>query len=194
MDRWLPEPLERSVSRLRGNVHAALDRWVHRHEPSSVERSRKLPVRSSETVDRLHTNIHEAVSRWLPRRRASGNGKEQLRSPSAFDDVGPPISLEETADEVVVVAEMPGFDEKDFSVEVMNDRLILRGSKKQETEERGRNFYYAERSFGGFTRVLPLPCEVDVTRAIARYKNGLLRVILPKAEHAQAKRIEIRST
>jgi HSP20 family protein len=101
--------------------------------------------------------------------------------------------LEETTDEVVIVAEMPGFDEKDFSVEVSNDRLILRGMKQQKTEERGRNYYYAEQSFGGFTRMLPLPCEVDVKRANARYKNGLLRVVLPKAEHAKAKRIEIRS-
>jgi HSP20 family protein len=63
----------------------------------------------------------------------------------------------------------------------------------QATEERGRNYYYTERSFGGFTRVLPLPCKVDVKRASAKYKNGLLRVTLPKAEHAKSKRIEVRS-
>jgi HSP20 family protein len=191
MERRMPEPFERSVSRLRRNVHAALDRWVHRREPDTMQRSDTLPVRSSEAVGRLRRNIHEALSRWLPRRKSSGNGKEEL--PSAFDGVDPPISLEETDDEVVVVAEMPGFDEKDFSVEVMDDRLILRGSNKQETEERGRNFYYAERSFGSFTRVLPLPCEINVTSASARYKNGLLRVVLPKAEHAKAKRIQVRS-
>ena len=155
MDRSLSEPMKRSVSRLRESLHAALDRWVHRHEPSSMGESHQLPVRSSAAVDRLRTNVHEAVNRWPPRWRAFGNEKEELRWPSAFDGVGPPISLErKTADEVVVVAEMPGFNEKDFSVEVMDDWLILHGSKKQETEEQGRNYYYAERNFGGFTRVL----------------------------------------
>jgi HSP20 family protein len=153
-----------------------------------------LPVVSSEAVERLRTNIHETISRWLPRRRTSGNGKEKLRWPSALDVADPPISLEETADEVVVVAELPGFDEKDFSVEVMGDRLILRGTKRQVTEERGRNYYYAERSFGDFTRVLPFPCEVNVDKASARYKNGILRVVLPRTGKTKAKHIEVRAS
>jgi HSP20 family protein len=152
-----------------------------------------LPVRASEAVDRLRSNIHDTLSRWLPRQRSAGNGKEELPWPVAFDGVSPRISLAETTDEVVIAAEMPGFDEKDFSVEVLDDRLILRGTKRQKTEDRGPNYYYAEQSFDGFTRVLPLPCDVDANRANAKYKNGLLRVVLPKAEYAKAKRIEVRS-
>jgi HSP20 family protein len=54
-------------------------------------------------------------------------------------------------------------------------------------------YYYAERRIGAFTRVIPLQSEVDVKKASAKYKNGLLRVVLPKASHANARRIEVAS-
>ena len=81
-----------------------------------------------------------------------------------------------------------------FNVEIANDRLILRGQKKLEKQERGRDYYHAERRFGAFTRVIPLPSEVDVKKSSAKYKNGLLRVVLPKANHANGTQIEVRAT
>ena len=106
----------------------------------------------------------------------------------------PPIDVQEKDNEIVVLAEIPGLDKKDFNFEISGDRLILRGQKKLENQERGRDYYYAERRFGAFTRVIPLPSEVDVKKSSAKYKNGLLRVVLSKADHANGKRIEVRAT
>ena len=107
---------------------------------------------------------------------------------------GPPIDVEEKDDEIIIQAEIPGLDKDDFKVEIADDRLILRGQKKLENEERGRGYYYAEHRFGAFTRVIPLPSEVDVKKVSAKYKNGLLRVVLPKARNENARRIEVRAT
>jgi HSP20 family protein len=192
MNQWIPEPLKRSVSRLRDEVHVALDRWLHRNG-HRAQTDYKVPERSRLTLNQLRTKVHDVVSRWLPKSRGAVGESEAQGWPAVLEGVGPPIDFEETDQELVVVAEMPGFDKRDLSVEVLGDRLILRGNKKLEREERGGNYYYAERSFGGFTRVIPLPCEVNMTGAGARYQDGLLRVVLPKANQSKAKRIEVRS-
>ena len=107
---------------------------------------------------------------------------------------GPPIDVEEKDDEIIIQAEIPGLDKDDFKVEIADDRLILRGQKKLENEERGRGYYYAERRFGAFTRMITLPSEVDVKKVSAKYKNGLLRVVLQKTRNENARRIEVRPT
>jgi hypothetical protein len=71
------------------------------------------------------------------------------------------------------------------------ERLIIRGEQKQSSERHGRDYYYAERSYGAFMRILPLPCEVDAEHAQARYKNGVLRVTLPKTAQAKSKRVKV---
>ena len=199
MAHLLPESLRDSVRRLREDIRRALERLSHRRTRNG---SAALPARLEEDVDNqgaidhLHANIHEAVNRWLPlwgRRTSDPQGGEAWLA-SIFDGDVPPIDVEEKDNEIVVMAELPGLDKKDFNVEISDDRLILRGQKKLENEERGRDYYFAERRFGAFTRVIPLPSEVDVKKASAKYKNGLLRVVLPKANDANAKRIEVRAT
>ncbi|HEV8711638.1 MAG TPA: Hsp20/alpha crystallin family protein, partial [Candidatus Binatia bacterium] len=63
--------------------------------------------------------------------------------------------------------------------------------QRQETEERRRGYYYTERSYGSFARVIALPAEVDAAKAVAKYKNGLLRITLPKTARAKAKRYTV---
>jgi HSP20 family protein len=107
-------------------------------------------------------------------------------------DTNPSIDLEETDDEIVVLAELPGLDAKDFAIETDGRRLILRGHKKEESEEGGRRYYHAERRFGAFTRAILLPCQVDASKASATYRNGLLRIVLPKAPEAKERRLRVR--
>jgi len=94
----------------------------------------------------------------------------------------------------VLVAELPGFDEDDVTIEVMDNRLILRGQKDLANEERGSNYYRLERGVTEFTRVIPLPPGIDADNARAKVKNGLLRIVLPKSENARAKRIEVQAS
>jgi HSP20 family protein len=76
----------------------------------------------------------------------------------------------------------------------MDNRLILRGQKDLENEERGSNYYRLERGVTEFTRVIPLPPGIDADNARAKFKNGLLRIALPKSEDARAKRIEVQAS
>jgi HSP20 family molecular chaperone IbpA len=93
-----------------------------------------------DSVGHLRQNIHLTLDRWL-RRRTGTAGKETI---STLVD-GPPVDFEDKGDEVVVVAEIPNFDNENVSIEVRDDRLILRGEKKQESEERGDNYYRTAR-------------------------------------------------
>jgi len=84
----------------------------------------------------------------------------------------------------VIKADIPGIDEKDLEVSITKDAVILQGEKKYEHEEKQGNYYRKERSFGSFRRVIPLPVEVDETKAEANYKNGVVTITLPKSQEA----------
>ncbi len=117
------------------------------------------------------------------------DGSGQL---SLFLATSPSIDLQETDDEIVALAELPGLDPKDFEIETDGRRLILRGQKQEESEKRGRHHYYAERRFGAFTRTVLLPCQVDASKASATYRNGLLRIVLPKTPEAKERRLRVK--
>ncbi len=92
----------------------------------------------------------------------------------------PQIDVVETDTEVKVQAELPGLEEKDFEVSITQDTLTIRGEKKQEKEEKGRNYYRAERSYGSFQRMIPLPRTVDPDKVSAEFSKGVLTISLPK--------------
>ncbi len=106
----------------------------------------------------------------------------------------PSVEVEETEKEIKVSAELPGIEEKDVNVSLTDDALTIRGEKKTEKEENRKGFYRSERTFGSFQRVLPLPCEVVADKVEAKFKNGVLSIVLPKAPSAQkeAKKIQIK--
>jgi|ERR1700738_3650993 HSP20 family protein len=191
MAELLPHNLKHALTRLREDVPVTFDRWLRRLAvDTDVER--EGPARRS-ALAQLRENIHHALNRWLQRlKRRSFDSEDRRRLPAFLRDGDPSIKIEETDDEIVVLAELPGLEPEDFKVEATEDRLILRGQKEVESEERDPRYYYAERVFGAFTRTIPLPCEVDVSRASATYRNGLLRIVLPKAEHAKANRVRVR--
>lgn len=169
---------------------------------SREERDRKgikgitefIPAKWRQAFGRLREDITNALSRWMLGRDRKdeweGGGDRWL--PSTLLSGGPLIDTEETEDEVVVLAELPGFDKDDFKLELTENRLVLRGEKKQAREERNQGYYYSERSFGAFARSITLPCEIIPEEAKAKYKNGFLRITLPKSERAKVKRVKIR--
>lgn len=108
----------------------------------------------------------------------------------------PDVNVSETDQEVRVTAELPGMDVKDVDISINHNVLTIRGEKKEESEEKGKNFYRMERSFGSFQRSIPLPAEVvDADKAEATYKNGILTIVLPKLPEAQKplKRIPVKT-
>lgn len=97
----------------------------------------------------------------------------------------PRIDVTEDEKGYTVTAELPGMDEKDVEVTLSDNALTLRGEKKNESEEKGTNFYRMERTYGSFQRVIPIPAEVDDSKIEASFKKGVLAVTLPKTETAR---------
>jgi HSP20 family protein len=126
-----------------------------------------------------------------------GFGGRALGSPlfGSWSGVTPSMDLNETDKELVVTAELPGLDDKDFEVTVSGDLLTLKGEKKAEREERNGDAHYVERRFGAFSRSVRLPFEVKEEKVDARYDKGVLTVRIPKPAELQrpARRIEVRS-
>jgi len=103
----------------------------------------------------------------------------------------PRMDVTETDKEITVTAELPGLDEKDFEVTLEQDHLIIRGEKRVEHEDKGKDYHRIERSYGSFHRAIPLPCEVEQDKVEATFKNGVLKITLPKSATAVSSRKRI---
>jgi HSP20 family protein len=103
----------------------------------------------------------------------------------------PQVDVNEDEKQIKVTAELPGMDEKDIDVALSGNSLTIKGEKQEETEDKGRNYYRSERRYGSFHRVIPLSAEVDQDKAKADFKNGVLRITLPKTGEARKRRKKI---
>jgi HSP20 family protein len=110
-------------------------------------------------------------------------------------DFVPRLDLEEKDNEYVVTAELPGMDQKDIELSIEDDTLILKGEKKNESEDKGKNYYRMERSYGSFQRAIALGEEIDTDNVKAGFSKGVLTINLPKTGKAKEsrKRIEVKS-
>jgi len=149
-----------------------------------------VPVTWTSGINDLRNWAMQVVDRWLPDRANENDSSAMTAFWSNLN--GPAVDIEDRADEVIVSAELPGLDKKDFDVEIEADRLILRGEKKASKEKREGSYYYSETSYGSFHRVIPLPAEVDRDKADATYRHGVLTVKLPKTEEAKGRRIAVK--
>jgi HSP20 family protein len=110
------------------------------------------------------------------------------RGESSFGANVPAVDVTEDEKAYTIAVELPGLDEKDVEVSVRDDRLTLKGEKRQEKEEKKQNYYLSERSYGAFERVFRLPDSVDQDKIAARFSKGVLTVTLPKTVQAQKRK------
>jgi HSP20 family protein len=103
----------------------------------------------------------------------------------------PPVDIYETDDAFMLKAELPGFSKDDVQIELHDNRLTLRGERKQETEVKEEQYHRRERAYGSFQRSFQLPTAIDPERVMASFKDGILELRLPKSEKAKPKRIAI---
>ncbi|QHP66256.1 Hsp20/alpha crystallin family protein [Bradyrhizobium sp. LCT2] len=107
----------------------------------------------------------------------------------------PAVDVTESDKAYEITAELPGMDEKDIEVNVANDGLTIKGEKKFEREEKQKDYYVSERRYGSFERHFGLPKDVEADKIEASFRNGVLKVTLPKTAEAQkpAKKIEVKA-
>src|SRR5882762_7447736 len=119
---------------------------------------------------------------------------------TALDDEGiargswsPNVDIYENKEQIVLEAELPGMNREDFDLSVENNVITLRGERRFEKKEETDNYHRVERAYGSFTRSFTMPNSVSAEGATADYRNGVLRVVLPKREETKARRIEIKT-
>jgi HSP20 family protein len=115
---------------------------------------------------------------------------------SSFSFSMPAIDMSEDEKAYKISAELPGMDAKDIDVSVSGDMLVLKGEKRQEKEEKDKNYHFSERAYGSFQRAFDLPASVDRNKVAADFSKGVLTITLPKTAEAQnpQKKIEVKST
>jgi HSP20 family protein len=104
----------------------------------------------------------------------------------------PHVNLSETENAYLVAVDLPGMTRDEINVEVVQGDLWITGERRQESEESGKTFHRVECAYGTFRRMIRLGDAVDSERVDAEYKEGVLRITVPKAEAAKPHRIEIR--
>jgi HSP20 family protein len=142
------------------------------------------------------------ITKWEPFRELTSMRRQMDRLMESFfgrepglpavERWAPAIDVAETKDEILVKAELPGMEEKDISVTLSGDNLMIKGERKSEKEEKDKHFHRIERSYGSFQRVIGLPVSVDQEKITAEYKKGVLEVHLPKKPDLKPKEIEIK--
>jgi HSP20 family protein len=104
---------------------------------------------------------------------------------------GPNVDIVENEDGYEIHAELPGVRQEDVKLSLNNNVLTLTGEKKQEVKEERDNVLRLERSYGRFERSFSLPTTVQSDKVRAAYNDGVLKIVLPKAEQAKARQINI---
>jgi len=152
----------------------------------------------------LRTEIDHMFDRflgsWPNLWRGRGRGRDLDLDFDPFRSWGenwmlsPSVDVSETEQDYEIAAELPGLNTKDIELTLNDNVLTLKGEKKEEREEKNKNYRLSERSYGSFQRSFTLPADVDAEKINTAFSKGVLTITLPKSEQAKAKtrKIEVK--
>jgi len=143
-----------------------------------------IPWRSRREIDRFKGEFDKLFDDFFTR-GFFGRSLEEM-------DWVPAVDMSETEKEIVINAEVPGMDAKDIDISLNGRILTIKGERKQEKEEKEKNYHRVERKYGAFSRSFELPTDVDADKVKASYKNGVLNLNLPKTKEQSVKKIEVK--
>ncbi len=104
----------------------------------------------------------------------------------------PEVDVFEDAERFVLSAELPGLNQDEVDIQVEDQALTLSGERKMEFEEKKESYHRIERTYGKFSRTFSLPETVDAEKILAEYRQGVLRVTIPKKPQVLPKKISIK--
>jgi HSP20 family protein len=134
-------------------------------------------------------NLSKQLSNMVERRNVSrGDSQEAMASA----DWAPLVDIVESESEFLLLAELPGVNKNEVKVSIEKGILTLTGQRGQDNESRGLRHHRIERAYGKFARSFAVPESVDEQKLSAEFRDGLLKIHLPKAEKAKPRSVEIR--
>ncbi|HJR76277.1 MAG TPA: Hsp20/alpha crystallin family protein [Nitrospiraceae bacterium] len=134
-------------------------------------------------------NLSNRLNGMLERRRPpQGDNEETMASA----DWAPVVDIVESEQGFVLLAELPGVHKNDVKISVQDGVLTLNGQREQDKEEKGVRYHRTERAYGRFARSFAVPESVDEQKLSAEFRDGVLKVHLPKAEKAKPRSVEVR--
>jgi HSP20 family protein len=148
----------------------------------------------AEGWNHLRSRASQALTRFQPSYREGGleTADEQFLQHSARWGVLA-AEVQESGDAVHISLEAPGMSADAFDIQIHNGNVaVIRGEKRVRREQKEGRYHIMECAYGRFERAIPLPAEVDESRAKARYRDGVLHLSLPKSAAAVARRIEVK--
>ncbi|NWF74365.1 MAG: Hsp20/alpha crystallin family protein [Nitrospirae bacterium] len=147
----------------------------------------------------------EPVTRWNPfkdleemeKRLSTYLGRPALRTEAGKEAMtvaewSPLVDITEDDKEYLIKADLPEVKKEDVKLTVQDDVMSISGERKSEKEEKGKKYHRVERAYGSFMRSFTLPEDADGSKVSAEYKEGVLKVHLPKSEKAKPKSIEVK--
>src|SRR3989338_10396936 len=157
-------------------------------------RKHNLPTERIGTLGTLRDEMDGLFDRFFEDRWFS---RPLLEREMDFPEYKPPLTdVSETDREVVATIELPGVDKKDIQLNVTEKGIEVKVEKQSEVkqEDKKKGFFHVERNYSGFYRRIPLPVNVDASKADANYKTGVLEIKIPKLkiEDTKVKRIEVK--
>ncbi len=154
---------------------AGLTRW----EPIA----RWNPLRDWEEMEKRLSNVIE---------RAIGVPNGEKKEAISVAEWSPVVDITEDEKEYVIKAEIPEMKKEEIKINVHDDVLSVSGERKYEQEEKGKKYHRVERSYGSFMRSFTLPEDADGSKIAAEYRDGVLKLHLPKTDKAKSKAVEIK--
>jgi len=130
-------------------------------------------------LDSARAEMNQLMNRWLEGLPSAGLLEDPIR-----------IDVRETAEALVVRAEVPGIDPKELEIQLVGDLLSIAGEKKEERTD-GERPGYSERRYGAFRRTLRLGAPLDAEQVRAEHRNGVVTITLAKSESARPRRIQV---
>jgi HSP20 family protein len=164
--------------------------------PVEVKKAAPMETTTPDVWRSFRSEMDRLFDRFgFPSLRRMFDMEPAWRPASSFSFSVPAIDMSEDENAYKISAELPGLEAKDVEVSVSGNTLVLKGEKRQEKEEKDKNYYFSERAYGSFQRAFDLPASVDRDKVAADFSKGVLTITLPKTPEAQKpqKKIEVKS-
>lgn len=144
----------------------------------------ELVIWKKQQMNRLRRDMDRLLERMLGEFRPSAASGIAWKRPS--------YDLTETERELILRAEIPGVDPNELEIDITDNILTIKGEIKRETVSEEEDYHRVERSYGSFSRSIPIPRRVVLSKVKATYKMGVLKIVMPKYSGEEKRGVKVK--